>query len=307
VLLLSDKYRKLNSSPIRFIIFFTAKTKTRVMSDALRRDYQVNEEIGRGRFGTVFRCISRAFGGFYAVKSMDKRRISAGDSLDAECLVNETKILHLLYPHPHILALHHLYEDEFHLHIVLDLCSSDLLRRINLQVFSEAEAALVMSQLMSALAHCHRHGVAHRDIKPDNILFDEWNSLKLADFGSVEMFKLGEESMSGVVGTPYYVAPEVLAGKNYGEKVDVWSAGVVLYVMLAGFPPFQGESVVEIFHAVLRSNLRFPPRVFHSVSPVAKDLLRKMLCKDVSRRLSAEQVLRHPWITAGGETGRQMN
>ncbi|XP_022146428.1 phosphoenolpyruvate carboxylase kinase 1-like [Momordica charantia] len=271
------------------------------MSDALKRDYQVIEEIGRGRFGTVFRCTSRASGEFYAVKTIDRRRISAGDSLDAECLVNETKILHLLYSHPHILALHDLYEDEFHLHMVLDLCSSsDLHTRITLQVFSEAQAASIMSQLMQALAHCHRLGVAHRDIKPDNILFDEWDSVKLADFGSAEMFRQGEESMNGVVGTPYYVAPEVLAGKDYGEKVDVWSAGVVLYVMLAGFPPFHGESVAEIFHAVLRANLRFPSRVFHSVSPAAKDLLRKMLCKDVFRRFSAEQVLRHPWITSCG-------
>lgn len=268
------------------------KKKITVMSDGLKRDYQVIEEIGRGRFGTVFRCTSRSSGGFYAVKTIDKRRISAGDSLDAECLVNESKILHILYPHPNILALHNLYEDEFHLHMVLDLCSSsDLHRRITLKVFSEAEAASIVSQLTRAVAHCHRHGVAHRDIKPDNILFDEWNTVKLADFGSAEMFKQGEESMSGVVGTPYYVAPEVLAGRDYGEKVDVWSVGVVLYVMLAGFPPFNGESVVEIFHAVLRANLRFPSRVFHSVSPTVKDLLRKMLCKDVSRRFSAEQVL----------------
>jgi calcium/calmodulin-dependent protein kinase (CaM kinase) II/calcium/calmodulin-dependent protein kinase I len=93
------------------------------------------------------------------------------------------------------------------------------------------------------------------------------------------------------VGTPYYVPPEVLLGKEYGEKVDVWSAGVVLYIMLTGFPPFYGETVVEIFEAVLRGNLRFSARVFQSASTSVKDLLRRMLCKDVSRRFSAEQVL----------------
>lgn len=143
---------------------------------------------------------------------------------------------------------------------------------------------------MEAVAHCHRCGVAHRDLKPDNILFDEWNRLKLADFGSAECFREGE-MMSGVVGTPYYVAPEVVAGREYNEKVDVWSAGVILYIMLSGIPPFYGETATEIFEAVMRGNLRFPVRCFRSVSPVVKDLLRRMLCKDVSRRLSAEQVL----------------
>ncbi|KAI9112344.1 hypothetical protein K1719_016867 [Acacia pycnantha] len=102
--------------------------------------------------------------------------------------------------------------------------------------------------------------------------------------------------MSGVVGTPYYVAPEVLLGRDYNEKVDVWSSGVILYIMLSGIPPFHGESAAEIFEAVVRPNLRFPPRIFRSTSPSAKDLLRKMICRDVSRRLSAEQALGHLWI-----------
>ena len=147
-----------------------------------------------------------------------------------------------------------------------------------------------MKQLLTAIAHCHRFGIVHRDIKPDNILFDEMNRVKLADFGSADW--VGEEgTLSGVVGTPYYVAPEVVMGRDYNEKVDVWSAGVVLYVLLAGFPPFYGETAEEIFQAVVRGNLRFPPKVFRNVSPEAKDLLRKMICRDVSRRFSAEQAL----------------
>lgn len=130
----------------------------------------------------------------------------------------------------------------------------------------------------------------NRDIKPDNILFDSRRKLKLADFGSAEW--LGDEmTTTGVVGTPYYVAPEVLAGREYGEKVDVWSAGVILYIMLSGIPPFYGESAAEIFEAVMRGNLRFPLKAFRSVSPAAKDLLRKMICRDASRRFSAEQAL----------------
>ncbi|XP_008224360.1 PREDICTED: phosphoenolpyruvate carboxylase kinase 1-like [Prunus mume] len=268
------------------------------MSEALQRDYQLCEELGRGRFGVVFKA--QRNGDVFAVKSIDKRIADSGDSLDAQCLLTEPKILKLLASHPNVINLHDLYEDDDHLHMVLDLCDApDLYRRVTLGVFSEPEAASVMAQLMLAVAHCHRLGVAHRDIKPDNILFDGRDRLRLADFGSAETFGDGE-TMSGLVGTPYYVAPELVAGREYGEKVDVWSSGVVLYIMLAGFPPFYGETAAEIFEAVLRANLRFPSRVFNGVSASVKDLLRRMLCKDVSRRFSAEQVLRHPWITSGG-------
>lgn len=116
--------------------------------------------------------------------------------------------------------------------------------------------------------------------------------MKLADFGYAEWF-LGNEkkTMRGLVGTPYYVAPEVLLGREYNEKVDIWSAGAMLYIMLSGVAPFCGDTTKEIFEAVLRGNLRFPTRIFGSVSTEIKDLLRKMICKDVSRRFSAEQVL----------------
>ncbi|XP_068663559.1 phosphoenolpyruvate carboxylase kinase 1-like [Aristolochia californica] len=271
------------------------------MSEALKRDYQICEEIGRGRFGTVFRCFSPVSGEFFACKSIDKGLLS--DAIDRECLEKEAKILHLVSGNPNVIQIFEVYEDEDALHMVFELCPSpDLFDRISKRIFSETEAAAVMSALMEAIAHCHSRGVAHRDIKPDNILFDDRNRLKLADFGSADCFGVGRP-LRGIVGTPYYVAPEVVAGREYNEKVDVWSAGVILYIMLAGIPPFYGDSAAEIFEVVLRGNLRFPTRLFHSISPTAKDLIRRMLCKDVSRRFSAEQVLRHPWMTSGGAVG----
>ncbi|KAK3014460.1 hypothetical protein RJ639_008180 [Escallonia herrerae] len=264
---------------------------TEVMSEALKRDYCIGEEIGRGRFGVVFRCHSLRFGTPFAVKSIDKRSI-AQDSVDYQCIHNEAKVMQALSPNMNILQVLDLYEDDDHLHIVTELCASaDLFHRITLnRAFTEQEAVAVMVPLMKAIAHCHSLCVAHRDVKPDNVLFDERGCLKLADFGSAGWFREGE-GMVGVVGTPYYVAPEVVAGREYGEKVDVWSAGVVLYVMLAGFPPFYGDTAAEVFEAVLRGNLRFPARVFGSVSSAAKDLMRRMVCKDVGRRFTAEQVL----------------
>ncbi|KAJ0092853.1 hypothetical protein Patl1_25130 [Pistacia atlantica] len=272
------------------------------MTEALNRDYQVCEEIGRGRFGTVFRCTSRISGESFAVKSIDKSLIS-GDTLDSQCLLSEPKILQFLAPDHHIVQIFDVYEDDYHLHMVLELCDSqDLYHHlINKGILSESESKSIITQLLQAISHMHKLGIVHRDIKPDNILFSSGNIVKISDFGSAEFFNNeSEELMRGVVGTPYYVAPEVVAGRDYNEKVDIWSAGVVLYIMLAGFPPFYGDTVTETFEAVLRGNLRFPTQVFQSVSPMAKDLLRKMLCKEVSRRFSAEQVLRHPWIISGG-------
>ncbi|KAJ7973555.1 GPCR kinase [Quillaja saponaria] len=270
------------------------------MCETLKNKYKLCEEIGRGRFGTIFRCFHPISNEFYACKTIDKRHLA--DATDRECLEKEPKFMTLLSPHPNIVRIFDVFETDDFLSMVVELCQPiTLFDRIINRSLPESEAASVMKQLLEAIAHCHRLGIAHRDIKPDNLLFDSRNNLKVADFGSAEWF--GEEgSMSGIVGTPYYVSPEVLMGRNYNEKVDVWSCGVILYIMLAGIPPFYGESAAEIFEAVLRANLRFPTRVFRSVSPVAKDLLRKMICKDVSKRLSAEQALRHPWIISGGVT-----
>lgn len=268
---------------------------------AFNHKYQVCEEIGRGRFGTISRIFCPATQQSFACKSIDKRLLD--DPTDRECLQNEPKIMTLLSPHPHIVQIHQMFESEDNLEIVLEICQSFTLydQILRHAPMPEPKAASYIKQLMLAVAHCHRFGVVHRDIKPENVLFDFQGRVKLGDFGSAAVVdEFG--SVNGLVGTPYYVAPEVVMGRDYNDKVDVWSVGVILYVMIAGVPPFYGETAAEIFEAVLRGNLRFPPRIFREVSAEAKDLLRKMICRDVSKRLSAEQVLRHPWILNDGET-----
>lgn len=259
------------------------------MCEALKNAYQLLEEIGRGRFGTIFRAFGPASDELVACKIIDKTLLA--DDTDRACLDKEPKIMTLLSPHPNIVRIFDVFESDDSLAIVLELCQPvTLYDRIVNRTLSEPEAASLIKQLLEAISHCHGLGVVHRDLKPENVLFDARNNLKLADFGSAEW--LGERgSVEGVVGTPYYVAPEVLLGGDYDEKVDVWSAGVILYIMLSGIPPFYGESATEIFEAVLRGNLRFPAKLFRSISPSAKDLLRKMICRDPSRRLPAEQAL----------------
>ncbi|TVU15222.1 hypothetical protein EJB05_38730 [Eragrostis curvula] len=281
------------------------------MTDQLKRDYEIGEEIGRGRFGVVHRCVSRATGEPFAVKSVD--RSSLADDLDRALAELEPKLAQLAAAgNPGVVQVRAVYEDDAWTHTVMDLCAGpDLLDWIALRrgaPVPEPEAAAIVAQLAEALAHCHRRGVAHRDVKPDNILLDLDDAdaappaprVRLADFGSAAWIG-GGQSAEGLVGTPHYVAPEVVAGGEYGEKADVWSAGVVLYLLLSGGAlPFGGDTPAEVFAAVLRGSPRFPPRLFTGVSPAAKDLMRRMMCRDVSRRFSAEQVLRHPWIQSGG-------
>ncbi|CAN1233336.1 Phosphoenolpyruvate carboxylase kinase 1 [Linum perenne] len=260
-------------------------------SETLKNNYQICEEIGRGRFGVISRCFSPIKNSSFACKIIDKSLLL--DSTDRECLDKEPKIMFLLSPHPNIVQIHDAFDSDDSLTMVLDLCEPYTLYDLVIKTgngISESRSAAIMRQLLEAVAHCHRFGIVHRDIKPDNVLFDSRGRVKLADFGAADW--VGSGNLSGVVGTPYYVAPEVLLGRDYGEKVDVWSAGVVLYVMLAGFPPFYGDDVEEIFEAVVRGNLRFPAKAFRNVSSEAKDFLRKLICRDPSRRFSAEQALR---------------
>ncbi|XP_066318932.1 phosphoenolpyruvate carboxylase kinase 2-like [Miscanthus floridulus] len=293
------------------------------MSAELRRDYEIGAEIGRGRFGVVHRCTSRATGEAFAVKSVDRSQLA--DDLDRELAELEPKLAQLAGAgNPGVVQTHAVYEDETWTHTVMDLCTGpDLLEWVGLRrgaPVPEPVAAAIVAQVAQALALCHRRGVAHRDVKPDNILIagndgeDEEEEdggeaeaetaprVRLADFGSAAWVGAGGLGRAeGLVGTPHYVSPEVVGGGEYGAKADVWSAGVVMYALLSGGAlPFGGETAAEVLAAVLRGSVRFPPRLFSGVSPAAKDLMRRMICRDEWRRFTTEQVLAHPWIVSGG-------
>ncbi|KAL0412670.1 UNVERIFIED_CONTAM: Serine/threonine-protein kinase PEPKR2 [Sesamum radiatum] len=159
---------------------------------------------------------------------------------------------------------------------------------------SEQKAANIIKELMLAVRYCHEMGVVHRDIKPENILLTTSGQMKLADFGLAVRI-LDGQSLNGVVGSPAYVAPEVLLG-NYSEKVDIWSAGVLLHALLVGVLPFQGDSLETVFEAIKKEKLDFTGDVWGAISQPARDLLSKMLTRSVSTRLTANEVLTHPWI-----------
>ncbi|AES82700.1 putative, Phosphoenolpyruvate carboxykinase (ATP) CAMK-CDPK family [Medicago truncatula] len=269
-----------------------------------KKQFEVQKEIGKGSYGTIFQCYHTIKNQTYAVKVINKHPLA--NPTDIKCFVKESKIMKHLSPHPNILKIFDSFEDTDFSFIVLELCQPnyDLLERILKGPVSEQQAATYMKNLLEAIVHCHKHGIAHKDIKPDNILFDFNGNIKLADFGSAEWLFEGGKKRNECVGTFHYMAPEVILGKEHDStKVDVWSCGVTLYVMLCAIEPFHGETPCDTFKAILKTNLRFPMTTFISMSTPATDLIKKMICRDPSKRISAEEALMHPWILKGGVIG----
>ncbi|KAI0515826.1 hypothetical protein KFK09_008494 [Dendrobium nobile] len=259
------------------------------MSDSFDQDYRLGERLGRGQVGAVYKCVSISTGKDFAVKIIDK----FSGCFDRGLVYSEIKLTLLAASeNSRSVQIHQVYEDITAVYLIMDLCPGpDLFdRNASHGPFFESEAAALITELVEAVAECHRRGIAHRDIKPENILFDSNGRLLLADFGCAALFEKGARSLKGKVGTPAYAAPEVMAGETYDEKVDVWSAGIVLYFMLGWTLSFNGENVEEIVAAVKKGDpVRFPKEFFPWLSRGAEDLIAQMLARDPTVRLSAEQ------------------
>lgn len=253
----------------------------------IEQEYHMGATIGKGKFGSVVLCWSKASGEDFACKTLRKGE---------EIVHREVEIMQHLSGYPGVVTLKAVYEDPESFHLVMELCSGGRLldQMAREGRYSEQRAAKLLKELMMVIKYCHDMGVVHRDIKPENILLTTSGKMKLADFGLAVRISNGQ-SLTGVVGSPAYVAPEVLAG-NYSEKVDVWGAGVLLHALLVGELPFQGDSLDSVFEAVKKVKLDFCSGVWESVSQLARDLIAHMLTRDVSSRLTADQVLSHPWI-----------
>lgn len=273
------------------------KTKT----GHLKQYYNLGRKLGHGQYGTTFLCVEKKTGKEYACKSIAKRKLLTMDDVDD--VRREIEIMHHLSGDPNVISIKGAYEDSVAVHVVMELCGGgELFDRIAERGhYSEKKAACLTRTIVGVIEACHSLGVMHRDLKPENFLLvngDEDSPMKTIDFGLSVFFKPGE-IFTDVVGSPYYVAPEVLC-KHYGPEADVWSAGVVLYILLCGVPPFWGETEQEIFEEVLRGDINFSSDPWPKISNSAKDLVKKMLARDPKRRLTAHQVLCHPWVQDKG-------
>ncbi|CAB4268709.1 unnamed protein product [Prunus armeniaca] len=267
----------------------------------LKEFYSLGRKLGQGQFGITFLCVEKATGKEFACKSIAKRKLLTDE--DVEDVRREIQIMHHLAGHPNVISIKGAYEDAVAVHVVMELCAGGELfdRIIQRGHYTERKAAELTRTIVGVVEACHSLGVMHRDLKPENFLFvsqDEDALLKTIDFGLSIFLKPGEK-FSDVVGSPYYVAPEVLR-KRYGPEADVWSAGVILYILLSGVPPFWAENEQGIFEQVLHGDLDFASDPWPSISDGAKDLVRRMLVRDPKRRMTAHEVLCHPWVQVDG-------
>ena len=256
----------------------------------IRTVYQFHKTLlGSGHFGSVRLANPKTDPEItYAVKSILRENIAK----DIKLLEEELFILQKV-DHPNIVKFHQSFIDYRYVHVVMEHCTGGELfdRIVRAQRFTEKHAAEIMGQMLSAVKHLHEHNIVHRDLKPENFLMNDKTEnaeIKLIDFGLSKRFSQKEQvkKMHTVVGTPYYVAPEVLKGE-YDQRCDVWSLGVILFVFLCGYPPFEGDENKEIFKNVLKTPLQFDPQDWDKVSKEAKELITMMLEKDPSKRISA--------------------
>ncbi|URE28701.1 calcium-dependent protein kinase [Musa troglodytarum] len=264
--------------------------------------YTIGKELGRGQFGVTHLCTHKTTGEQFACKTIAKRKLTSKE--DVEDVTREVEIMYHLAGQANVVELKGAYEDKHSVHLVMELCAGgELFDRIVAQGhFTERAAASLLRTIVQIVHTCHSMGVMHRDLKPENFLLlnkEEDSPLKATDFGLSVFFKQGEV-FRDIVGSAYYIAPEVLKRK-YGPEADIWSIGVMLYILLCGVPPFWAESERGIFNAILQGEIDFVSDPWPNISSGAKDLVKKMLNSDPNQRLTAFDVLNHPWIKEDGE------
>ena len=273
----------------------------------LAKKYLKLRDIGKGTYSKIYTVQNKSNFKVYLCKEILKSKIS-----DLLKFKNDINILSKA-EHPNLVRIYEIFEDERHFSLIMENCTGDelffniLKKLLNGEPFSEKEAVPIFKQLMSAVSFCHSQGICHKDIKPENILFlnnKPDSPIKIIDFGLSKIFgeirplmkgnKMEKNVMSARVGTAYYMSPEAIQG-NYDNKCDIWSCGVILYIMLCGYPPFDGETEHDIFKAITRKKFSFPEEEWKIISDDAKDLIKHMIC-DADKRFNAESVLNHQWV-----------
>ncbi|XP_059211268.1 calcium/calmodulin-dependent protein kinase type II subunit delta isoform X1 [Centropristis striata] len=260
-------------------------------------EYQLYEELGKGAFSVVRRCMKISTGQEYAAKIINTKKLSARDHQKLE---REARICRLL-KHANIVRLHDSISEEGFHYLVFDLVTGgelfeDIVAR---EYYSEADASHCIQQILESVNHCHINGIVHRDLKPENLLLAsklKGAAVKLADFGLAIEVQGDQQAWFGFAGTPGYLSPEVLRKDPYGKPVDMWACGVILYILLVGYPPFWDEDQHRLYQQIKAGAYDFPSPEWDTVTPEAKDLINKMLTINPAKRVTATDALKHPWI-----------
>ncbi|XP_061175255.1 calcium/calmodulin-dependent protein kinase type II delta chain-like isoform X6 [Saccostrea echinata] len=259
--------------------------------------YDLKEELGKGAFSIVKRCVQKTTGLEFAAKIINTRKLSARDHQKLE---REARICRAL-KHPNIVRLHDSIQDEGFHYLVFDLVTGgelfeDIVAR---EFYSEADASHCMQQILESVNYCHVHGIVHRDLKPENLLLAskvKGAAVKLADFGLAIEVQGDQQAWFGFAGTPGYLSPEVIRKDPYGKPVDIWACGVILYILLVGYPPFWDEDQPRLYAQIKAGAYDYPSPEWDTVTPEAKNLINSMLTVNPAKRINATEALKHPWI-----------
>ncbi|XP_068253660.1 calcium/calmodulin-dependent protein kinase type II subunit gamma isoform X3 [Nyctibius grandis] len=260
-------------------------------------EYQLYEELGKGAFSVVRRCVKKSSSQEYAAKIINTKKLSARDHQKLE---REARICRLL-KHPNIVRLHDSISEEGFHYLVFDLVTGgelfeDIVAR---EYYSEADASHCIHQILESVNHIHQHDIVHRDLKPENLLLAskcKGAAVKLADFGLAIEVQGEQQAWFGFAGTPGYLSPEVLRKDPYGKPVDIWACGVILYILLVGYPPFWDEDQHKLYQQIKAGAYDFPSPEWDTVTPEAKNLINQMLTINPAKRITADQALKHPWV-----------
>ncbi|XP_071986750.1 calcium/calmodulin-dependent protein kinase type II subunit gamma isoform X15 [Engystomops pustulosus] len=260
-------------------------------------EYQLYEELGKGAFSVVRRCVKKSTNQEYAAKIINTKKLSARDHQKLE---REARICRLL-KHPNIVRLHDSISEEGFHYLVFDLVTGgelfeDIVAR---EYYSEADASHCIHQILESVNHIHQHDIVHRDLKPENLLLAskcKGAAVKLADFGLAIEVQGDQQAWFGFAGTPGYLSPEVLRKDPYGKPVDIWACGVILYILLVGYPPFWDEDQHKLYQQIKAGAYDFPSPEWDTVTPEAKNLINQMLTINPAKRITADQALKHPWV-----------
>ncbi|XP_034753647.1 calcium/calmodulin-dependent protein kinase type II subunit gamma isoform X14 [Etheostoma cragini] len=270
---------------------------TVVTSTRFTDEYQLYEELGKGAFSIVRRCVKKSTGQEYAAKIINTKKLSARDHQKLE---REARICRLL-KHSNIVRLHDSISEEGFHYLVFDLVTGgelfeDIVAR---EYYSEADASHCINQILESVSHIHQHDIVHRDLKPENLLLAskmKGAAVKLADFGLAIEVQGDQQAWFGFAGTPGYLSPEVLRKDPYGKPVDIWACGVILYILLVGYPPFWDEDQHKLYQQIKAGAYDFPSPEWDTVTPEAKNLINQMLTINPAKRITADQAIKHPWV-----------
>ncbi|CAI0397100.1 unnamed protein product [Linum tenue] len=286
-------YPDYNKAPRKLATFRAAAVVKDPSGNNIHEKYTLQKELGRGEFGITYECVEKETGEKFACKTISKAKLRT--EIDVEDVRREVEIMRHLPKHPNIVAFKEAYEDKEQIYLVMELCEGgELFDRIVAKGhYTERAAVMVTKTILEVVKVCNEHGVIHRDLKPENFLFadaSENSDLKAIDFGLSIFFERVDERFNEIVGSPYYMAPEVLR-RNYGPEIDVWSSGVILYILLCGVPPFWAETEEGIAQAIVRGHLDFSRDPWPKVSKEAKSLVKSMLDQNPYSRLTIQEVL----------------